>query len=414
MSVKIMEYCNLCEGTELLELIDFGEHPIAHDYLLAPSNDEYVHPVTLYFCETCGHIQLINPIHPDLLYENYVCLSSWKHQPHIPRLVGMIEELTNVKKISTILEVGSNDGCFLQVLKENGYKKIIGMEPALDAQSAASQKGVTTIPSYFNKATAEKFRKFYGNCDLFVSRQMLEHITDLKDFQQAMNIVLPNGGFVVFEVPNFTCNLDMLDYTIWEEHVNYFTFDTLKLFLSNVGIEIIHSETTLFSGEALTVIGKKVNTSLKPPIGYMEALRAKVINYNKSWPTFRESFIKYLQDHKNNGGKVAVYGAGARVNSLINFVGLGPYIEFIVDDQPEKQGLFVPGSNLPIFPGNALEKYSIDLCLLAVNTESEEKAMSKHPEFIKKGGKFISVLPPSELLPHFWKRLIADRISICD
>ena len=105
---------------------------------------------------------------------------------------------------------------------------------------------------------------------------------------------------------------------------------------------------------------------------------------------------------------MAVYGAGARVNSLINFVGLGSYIEFIVDDQLEKQGLYVPGSNLPILSGDALEKYSIDLCLLAVNTESDEKAISKHPEFIKQGGKFESVLPPSELLPHFWKCLIEE------
>lgn len=403
-----MNSCNLCEGKQLYKLIDFGAHPIAHDYLKTPSNDEYVHPVTLYFCETCGHIQLINPIPPDLLYENYVCLSSWKHQPHIPRLARIIEELNDIKKTSTILEVGSNDGRFLQVLKEHGYKKIIGMEPAHDAQIAAGQKGVITIPSYFNKKTAEGFVENYGHCDLFISRQMLEHINDLKDFHDAMDVVLSPGGFVVFEVPNFNCSLDTLDYTLWEEHVNYFTLETLTRFLAYSGIKIIHSEKILFSGEALIVIGKKVGVPLEPPKDYMEALRAKAINYSKSWPKFRNAFIKYLDDHKTAGGKVAVYGAGARVNSLINFVGLGPYIEFIVDDQQEKQGLFVPGSNLPILSGDALEKYSIDLCLLAVNTESEEKAISKHPEFIKKGGKFISVLPPSELLPHFWKRLIEE------
>lgn len=406
-----MEHCNLCGEQQLLTLLDLGEHPIAHDFLNNPSKDEYVHPIILCFCESCGLIQLVNPIPPELLYTDYVCLSSWKYQPHIPRFVKMIEELTGVEKTSNILEVGSNDGRFLKVLQERGYQKLMGVEPAHDAQEAARKKGVKIIPSYFNLKAAKDYVRKYGRCDLFIARQVLEHISDLKTFKDAMNTVLSPDGFVIFEVPNFTCNIDTADYTIWEEHVNYFSLETLSLFLAKAGIKIIHSETTLFSGETLTVIGENVGNPLHLPSEYMKVLRAKALNYRDQWPVFRDAFTQYLREHKEKGGKVAAYGAGARLCSLINFVGLGPYIEFIVDDQPEKQGLFLPGSKLPILPGGALEKHSIDLCLLAVNTESEDKVIAKHPNFLEKGGSFVSVLPPSDRLPPFWNRFGWDKCS---
>jgi hypothetical protein len=137
----------------------------------------------------------------------------------------------------------------------------------------------------------------------------------------------------------------------------------------------------------------------------MKTLREKAIRYRERWPVFRNALIQYLRQHKEKGGKVAAYGAGARFCSLVNFLNLGPYIEFIVDDQPEKQGKYMPGSKLPILPGNALEEHSIDLCLLAVNAESEDKVIAKHPEFQKRGGEFVSVLPPSDRLPHFWRQI---------
>ncbi len=407
-----MNECLLCGGAQLLKLLDLGEHPVAHNYLDNPSHEEYVHPVTLCFCESCGLVQLVNPIAPELLYTNYVCLSSWKHQPHIPRLVQMVEEITGLNKSDSILEVGSNDGRFLEVLRRRGYQKLVGIEPACDAQDAAKKKDVKTIPSYFNLKTAKKFVANCGKCDLFVSRQMLEHISNLKEFQEGMRTVLSPGGFVVFEVPNFSCNLDTLDYTIWEEHVNYFTPATLSLFLSKAGIRVIHSETTLFSGDALTVVGRyEEDSPNEPSLDYMKILRPKVLNYRDKWPAFRNSFVQYLHEHKEKGGKVAVYGAGARVCSLINFTGLVPYIEFIVDDQLEKQGKYMPGSRLPILPSDELEKHSIDLCLLAVNTECEDRVINKHAAFRKKDGTFVSVLPPSNRLPSFWNSMLDSRIA---
>lgn len=401
-----MNICRICKNKELLTLLDMGKQPIAHRFLNSACQDEDRYSVTLCFCEKCGHIQLIDPVPADLLYTNYVCLSSWKYQPHIPRLIELIEEKTNCNKDSNILEVGSNDGRFLKDLNARGYKKLIGIEPACDAQQAAGEAKVATIPTYFNVESAKKYAASYGKCDLFISRQMLEHINDLKEFSSAMQEVLSPGAFVIFEVPDFSLNLDFLDYTLWEEHVNYFTIETLQRFLENCGIQLIHNETFIFSGTALIALGKYNGRCLKScDYPYLNKLREKVVKYSKHWPIFRESFIQYLRSSKKNGRKIASYGAGARSCSFINYLGLSAYIDFVLDDQPEKQGKFMPGSKLPILPGNTLEEQPVDLCLLGVNAECEDKVIAKHSDFVKRGGTFVSILPPSKYLPDFWKEL---------
>jgi 2-polyprenyl-3-methyl-5-hydroxy-6-metoxy-1,4-benzoquinol methylase len=399
-----MSACHLCGESGLLPLINFGEHPIAHHFLADPSQEEYVHPVNLCLCESCGLAQLANPVPAEMLYTEYNWLSSWKLQPHVPRLVQLLEQLPGLEKTSKIVEVGCNDGSFLAVLRERGYRNLLGVEPAQDAWEASRQKGIETVGAYFTRATAHDIVSAHGRCDLFVTRQVLEHITELADFRDAMRNLLAPGGFVLIEVPNFAFSLAAPDYSaIWEEHVNHFTLDTVRLFLADAGVRVVHSETANFCGEALIVVGEYVGHQPLPRLpGYLDDLRAKALAYQDLWPIFRDALVWYLREQQKSGAKIALYGAGGRACCLINFAGLGPYLEFIVDDQPEKQGKYMPGSRLPILPGETLEKHPIALCLLAVNAESEEKVIAKHQEYLEKGGRFASVLPPSERLLPVW------------
>lgn len=399
-----MNSCRLCEQKELNPLINFGQHPIAHRFLTTPTQDEYVHPVTICLCGNCGLIQLTDPIPPDLLYKEYFCLSSWKWQPHIPKLLELINQIPGLTKQDYIFEIGCNDGLFLDALLNHGFERVLGIEPAQDAFKAARGKGLNVIGEYLTTELAEKIVSQYGQTNLFVARQVLEHITDLETFRDAMSILLRPGGHVLIEVPNFEFNLTTSDYSaIWEEHANYFTVESLKKFLAQSQIEVIRSETFNFSGDALVVLGRSVGKPLPPLSGiFLEDLKFKAFAYRDYWPDFCSAFIKYLSDHKKAGNKLAVYGAGCRACSLINFTGISPYLDCILDDQPEKQGKFMPGSHLPILSGNTLENGGVDVCMLAVNAENDKKVIEKHQGYVNRGGLFVPILPPSEHLLPFW------------
>ena len=398
-----MHACNLCGGFDLLPLINFGSHPVEKHYLANQSDEQPTWPVRLFFCESCGLTQLVDSCPPEILYDNYVTLSSWKFQPHVQHEIDIIKSLKGMGADSKVIEIGSNDGMFLHQMALSGYKNTLGVEPAQDAYELSVAQGVNTLQDFLSPELSRTITAQYGEFDLFVSRQNLEHISDLRRVAESIRILVKPNGFVLIEVPNFACNLRCQDYSLWEEHVNYFTVDTLRHFLSIAGVELIHEEIILFSGEGIFVIGRKVGNFFRS-LDYVAALRRQNVEYATHWPVFRRSFAQFLSSQKKEGRKIAVYGAGSRVFCLLNFSGIASSIDVIVDDQLEKQNKFMPGGRLPIVSSDALYSQSIDICLLAVNTENEEKVISKHSKWVQNGGTFWSVLPPSDRLLPIWQR----------
>ncbi len=407
-----MNTCNLCGSSNLLPLIHFGFHPISHHFLKKGQKDEYTHNVELQFCEDCGLTQIIDPIASEKFYTQLFALSSWKNQPHIQHEITLIRNIPEISTDSRIVEIASNDGTFCRALLDAGYHHSIGIEPAHDAQRVARERGVETIGAYFNLETAKKFVESYGQADLVIARQVLEHIPNLQEVQRALNIILAPGGHILLEVPDFTCNLKTFDYSLWEEHVNQFTIETLKVFTNGIGLNINHIETIVFSGQSIILMGSRTSESAEPDKTYLSDLRKSNVCYKETWPLLRKTLIDFLHEHQAKGGKTAIYGAGGRACALVNYAGIGPYIDCFVDDQREKQMLFMPGSRIPILPSSALYTEGISLCLLAVNTENENHILEKHKKWSDGGGEFFSIFPPSDRLLPIWENLEKIRRNI--
>lgn len=400
--------CGLCRGRAVETVIAFGSHPIAHRLLESADADELEHHVTLGFCTECGLSQLIDPLPPEQLYTNYHWLSSWKPNPHVPRLLELVADLPGLTTDSFVLEVGSNDGSFLGALRTLGYRRLLGVEPAADAVAAAAGRGVETLHAYFAPEAAGRIVDTFGPADLLIARQVLEHV-GLPEFSDAMRTAMRPGTYVLVEVPDWDFNLDAPDYSaVWEEHIHHFTPETLTRFLAGVDVEVLHLETAFFSGRVLVALGRSAGGTVSPArLRSLSELGRRARGFRDDWPRFREAMHRYLESRRARGARVAVYGAGCRSCCLINYAGLGPQLAFAVDDQSEKHGLFMPGSRLPVLPSEALVEESIDLCLLAVNAENEDAVIARHRAFVERGGEFVSIHPPSPRLPEFWRMLRA-------
>ena len=128
-----MHACNLCGSTELILLVNFGDQPIVKHYLTDRLQEHSTYPFKLYFCEQCGLTQLVDSCPPEILYENYVTLSSWKFQPHLKHEIDVLKSLPDLHSNSKIIEIGSNDGIFLEELIHSKFHNVLGIEPAKDA-----------------------------------------------------------------------------------------------------------------------------------------------------------------------------------------------------------------------------------------------------------------------------------------
>lgn len=389
--------CRLCERDSVELLIDFGMHPIVHGYIKTLDEKYTRYPFRLGHCKVCDFIQLMDSISPDVLYQNYFTVSGWKNQPHIPRLINVIQSISGLDLKHSILDIGCNDGSFLAAMRDAGYMNIYGIEPTKDASEQALAKDLNIHCGFFGENIA---LDVYGKnrFDIITTRQVLEHINSLDDFMKGINSILKNDGCLVIEIPDTDWAFEYFDYALWEEHVNYFTLNTLKNLMRKYSFEIIHHETTLFSGKALTIFCEKKKTS-KTTTNFDKLDEEKILKYKDTWPNYKDKLNQFLRERNS---PVAMYGCGARSSNFINFTGISSIVDCFIDDQPEKQNLIIPGCELKINSWDD-EYFKNHLILLGVNTENEHKVINKRNLNKEKS---YSVLPPSRYLPSFWKHMI--------
>jgi hypothetical protein len=110
----------------------------------------------------------------------------------------------------------------------------------------------------------------------------------------------------------------------------------------------------------------------------------------------RESLRTFLTRFRREQGRIALFGAGHLACTWIHLLGLRDLIDFVVDDNPHKQGLFMPGSRLPIRGSSSLVSEGIRLALLSANPEAEPRIIAKNRAFAERGGVFASIFPASQ------------------
>jgi hypothetical protein len=202
---------------------------------------------------------------------------------------------------------------------------------------------------------------------------------------------------LLIEVPDAQSHFDLPDFALWEEHINDFSLGSLKHFLRQHGLELIDSYKTQFSGVCLTVFSRLVETrsvDVEPVSQIVDSFR----KWAQCFDPFRRQVQAELQDFVSRDLPIALYGVGSRSSFFLNVTGSMGKISFAIDDDPAKQGKYLPGTDIMIRSrddGFSLLKEN-SLILLGVNGENERKLLDQISPF--KNCQFKSVLPPSEFL----------------
>tara|TARA_B100000787_G_scaffold168437_1_gene157191 strand:- start:813 stop:2012 length:1200 start_codon:yes stop_codon:yes gene_type:complete len=392
--------CNICNNNKYKSFLNFGKQPIVH-HLLKDKKQKYPKfDFKIVSCENCSHLQIKDSFVENLLYENYFTFSTWKNNQHIELLIQKMISLFDLNDKSKIFEVGCNDGHMLKNLKDHGFKNIEGIEPTKDAFKLAKKKTKKVYNDFFSKQFV-KNNKLNGY-DLVYSRHVFEHLNNPNDALAGIYEMLNDGGKILIEVPMHDMCIENLDYTFWEEHVNYFTKKTLYQLLQQNNFRVFHHETTLFSGKAIIVFAEKVKKRIKTYYDFKDE-HIKIKNYIKNFAVFKKKINNFLKKCKS---KPIIYGCGARTCNFVNFTGIKDMIKFFVDDNMAKQNKFVPSCSLKIEKFNK-KKLNNQIILIGVNSEDENKIIKKVIKYTKLKNIY-SILPPSRLLPPFWKKMIDE------
>src|SRR3989344_961746 len=102
--------CRICGNSEFQRILDLGEMPPANAYIKKEDLDapEEKFPLVVYFCKTCGLLQLLDIVHPSVLFRNYHYLTS-ASKPLVDHFEQMARELADTfitSESDLFLEIG--------------------------------------------------------------------------------------------------------------------------------------------------------------------------------------------------------------------------------------------------------------------------------------------------------------------
>ena len=257
MSKEYHFKCNVCQSKKFAIILDFNKKPIVHHLKTKTSIKNKSYDFSIASCKDCSHLQIYKNINPKILYKNYLTPSAWKNNWHIDLLLKKMVSIFNLNKNDKILEIGSNDGYFIDRFLKNNFKNIYGIEPSKDVFKISKDKGHKVINDFFSHNIIKKKTNSNIKFDLIFFRHVLEHVSNLKSFFSQINQSLKGAGNLMIEVPDHDMNYENYDYTFWEEHTNYFNKDILKFLLYKNNFRIIHHETSLYSGKAIMLFCEK-------------------------------------------------------------------------------------------------------------------------------------------------------------
>ena len=381
-TTKTMTACCICTGPVLPQL-DLGLQPVCNRFLSSPLDPEYKHPLKTGVCQQCGIMQLVDPFPAEELQPKVDWITYNEPEGHLDMLT---EKLSKVLPAGGfVLGISFKDDSTLSRFEKNGFKTG-RLDLSGDLNMVESGAGVESIQRQLTVSRAREIAQKYGQADALIVRHILEHGYDPPQFLAALKELIKPEGYMILEVPDCSRQLELLDYsTIWEEHTVYFTPETFKncLLLHGFSIEMFDVVSSAIEGPMMAIV--RLNTG-KVSDGNGLAFSGVVAEEVKRVQIFCRSFLEFKKNLQAffAGQSVSIFGAGHCATNLINLFELP--VSRVIDDNPHKKGLFMPGSRVPIYGSDTLMPGEV--CVLGVNPSAEARIVERYPHV-----KFRSFCP---------------------
>jgi hypothetical protein len=406
-------HCLFCKAPLKHTFVDLGMSPLCESYVTSDQLNrvESFYPLHVKVCEECFLVQLEEYVSAEHIFTEYAYFSSFSDSwlKHSSNYVDMISSRLRLGRQSLAVELASNDGYLLQYFVKKGIP-VLGVEPAVNVAKVAEQKGVSTLVKFFGCQTAVEMVANGQMADLVIGNNVLAQVPDINDFVGGIRIVLKSGGVATLEFPHLVRLMAENQYdTIYHEHFSYFSLSTVEKIFAAHGLVLFDVEEIPTHGGSIRIYLRHVEDTSKPVTAAVVNLRnhelAAGLNKVATYTTFAEQvmeskreLLELLIQLRREGKHVAGYGAPGKGNTLLNYCGIRTdFLEFTVDRNPYKQGRFLPGTHIPIYPVEEIRNRRPDyILILPWNLKDEIVAQLDYTR--KWGAKFIVPIPQAQIL----------------
>ena len=404
--------CRFCGAPVTAVFADLGMSPLANAYLPPERVNamEPFYPLRALVCGKCFLVQLEEFETPEQIFSDYAYFSSYSSSwlEHSRRYAEQMIERLQLDGDSNVVEIASNDGYLLQFFRDRQIA-VLGVEPAANVAAVATEKGVPTVVEFFGVDTARELARD-SQADLLLGNNVLAHVPDLNDFVAGMKLLLKPGGVITMEFPHLMRLIDENQWdTIYHEHFSYFSFLTVSAVFAAHGLRLFDVEELPTHGGSLRIFGAHADDETKRPSDAARELAQRerdagyerletYLGYGSRVERDKRQILSFLIELKQQGLRVAAYGAPAKGNTLLNYCGVRrDMVERTYDLNPHKQGHFLPGSHIPIRSPEELREDKPDVVLILPWNLKDE--IVQQLGFISEwGGRFAARSPELTLL----------------
>lgn len=398
MKYTELKHCIACNSDKLHSILDLGNQPLANSYKNTKEEAEDFFPLAINVCQDCYHTQLTHSVDPDLLFKHYLYVSgTTKTQlDYFDWFAKFTLEYSN-KTSGKVLDIGCNDGSQLNCFKSLGCLTY-GIDPAENLYPSSSANH-NVICDYLHEDA-----KQLGKFDVVLCQNAFAHNTDQIGFMNIVKDMLRDDGYLFITTSQADMILNGEFDTIYHEHLSFYTIKSMDALCRRAGLHLVDAIKHPIHGNSFIFV---ISTTRSRKY-HIENL----INFEKShglhdlatYKHYSEVCIKnasalkeFINTVRDAGKTIVGFGAPAKGNTLMNYIQVTP--DFIIDENPLKQGMYTPGVSVPIYGMDYLEQFNgtETLCFLPLAWNFFKEIKSK-VEGVRPGHKdiFIKYFPSLE------------------
>ncbi len=397
--------CRNCKNKKFDKISKIGRQPISSLFLNKKKHIKNF-SLDLFKCKKCDLVQLSKiPNLKDMYGPEYGYKTSVSNLmvKHLENKILDLKKFGVFKGKTNILDIGSNDGTFLNFFekkKQNRYG-LYGIDPSASAFLDNYSENINIIIDFFNKKTVKK--NFLDNkikFSLITSYAMFYDIEEPNDFCKDIAKLLSDNGIWSLEFSYFPLLLKNLTYDqICHEHCVYYSLDTFNKIISKNNLKILDVNFNEINGGSIEVKCVKKNCKFKSKTEKINSIIKQERKIGlKDFEKFNlrmENSKKNLQLFLNNQKKEKVigYGASTKGNVILNYSQItNKHLSYICDANPSKEGKYTPGSHIQIISKSKMRKLKPKYLVVLIWSFRSE-VIKQEKKFLRDGGKLIFPLP---------------------
>jgi len=397
ISEALVHTCGVCGPTnevDTMDVLDLGTQPLANDFRndVKESLRAQRFPLRLILCRSCNHVQLSHIVDRGSLFSNYLYRSGTTAtlKDHFKRLAFKIDSRVPkpANRSKTILEIACNDGSQLNQFKALDWQTF-GADPAANIVELAREEGHKVKVGFWG---VDDFTDILPQeLDVILAQNVLAHVPDPVKFLEGCSRHMTQQTLLYIQ----TSQCDMFESgqfdTTYHEHIHFFTAHSFKRVAELANLHVVDFEIVSIHGRScLVTFSRKHSGEIAPSYSFSQRLayeRSVGVTTDFYFAKFKyrsnavQSWVHaQLHEMYLKGFRVIGYGAAAKgivlLHSLLAQDTQTYTFDFVIDDEPMKQGRFCPGTDIPVKPSSSLrgmKDTSFVVVIFAWNFEAEIK-----------------------------------------